>query len=87
MSKATTLVGLLAELGGGALEIHREGDTLAVAVIAFPNGRQMLAIERTYRDGIGILLDPTPEELEIARHGDLWKLWNSDRRTLLASIV
>jgi hypothetical protein len=34
--------------------------------------------------GTEILLDPTPEEVEIARSGDLWKIWNSGRPRLLA---
>jgi len=47
-------------------------------------GRQILIIERVYRNGTEILLDPTPEEVEIARSGDLWKIWNSGRPRLLA---
>jgi hypothetical protein len=86
---ALTLVQLLAELAGAELAFQRvaEEDLLAVAVVSLPGGRQLLAIERTYREGIGVLLDPTPEELEIARAGDLWQLWNSERRSLLYGAV
>jgi hypothetical protein len=86
-----TLAGLLAELMGAELSFQREDDlelaTLVVAVLTLPGGRQVIAVQRTYRDGIRVLIDPTPEELEIARDGDLWKLWNSERSALLMSIV
>ena len=53
--------------------------------------RQILVItfraRRTYREGVIYTLDPSEEEIEIAREGDLWKLWNSDRGILLAGIV
>ena len=54
---------------------------LAVAIVATPAGRRVLAMERTYRGGIHVLLDPTEEDLETARSGDLWKLWNLARTT------
>ena len=44
-------------------------------------------LERTYREGVVYILDPSEEEIDIVREGDLWKLWNSDRRVLLAGIV
>lgn len=84
---ATTLVQLLGELGGVELEFRRDDFVLAVAALSFKDGHQLLVIERTYREGIGVLLDPTPEELEIARSGDLWRLWNSERRRLLYGAV
>lgn len=87
MSGALSLVDLLTQLAGAELAFRREDDLLAVAVLTLPAGRQMLLIERTYRDGIGVLLDPTPEDLEVARTGDLWQLWNSERRSLLASAL
>jgi hypothetical protein len=52
-----------------------------------PAGRQILAIERTYREGLKVILDPTPEELEMVRNGKLWDLWSSDRAKSLFSIV
>jgi hypothetical protein len=87
MPDAMTLVQLLAELGGAELILRREESLLAVAVLVLKEGRQLLVIERTYREGIGVLLDPTPAEIEIARGGDLWKLWNSERTTLLYGAV
>ena len=87
MSDALTLVGLLAELGAVKVIDQRNDETLAVAVVGLPDGRRLLAIERTYREGIGIITDPTEEELRVAREGDLWQLWNSDRRRLLHSIA
>ena len=85
MPFAVTLVELLAQLVGAELSFRREADLLGVSALVLPGGRQILIIERVYRDGTGILLDPTPEELEIARGGDLWQIWNSERRSLLAS--
>ena len=34
-----------------------------------------------------MLLDPTPEEIEIARGGNLWQIWSSERTRYLASAV
>lgn len=83
-----TLVELLAELTGAELAFHREDEDewLAVVVVVTPAGRRVLAMERTYRQGIHILLDPTEEEVETARSGNLWSLWNSGRCRYLASI-
>jgi len=85
MPFAVTLVELLAQLAGAELSFRREADLLGVSAVVLPGGRQILIIERVYRHGTGILLDPTPEELEIARGGDLWQIWNSERRSLLTS--
>jgi hypothetical protein len=87
MSYAIGLVELLAQLAGAELSFRREdGENLmAVTVLALPSGRQVLFVERTYRDGTGVLLDPTPEEIEIARSGALWSLWNEERTRRLAS--
>jgi hypothetical protein len=82
-----TLVELLAEVTGAELVLRREDEMLAVAVVATPAGRRVLAMERTYRDGIHVLLDPTEEEIELARSGDLWKLWNLERSTYLSSVI
>jgi len=81
-----TLVELLAELGQVSLLVHRNEVTLAVAVFDL-QGRQLLVIERTYREGICVILDPTPEEIETARSGYLWNLWNSDRAKDLAGVI
>lgn len=87
MPEVLSLVELLAQLGGAELALRRENALIAVAVLSLPGGRQVLFVERTYRPGIGVVLDPTPEEIEIARSGELWQLWNSERSALLASAV
>lgn len=86
MGDAISLVELLTRLAGAELSFRREDedDLLAVALLALPAGRQVLFIERTYRDGTKVLLDPTPEEIETARSGGLWALWNSERSRYLA---
>jgi hypothetical protein len=87
MAYAISLVELLAQLAGAELSFRREDENelLAVTVLVLPSGRQVLFVERTYRDGTGVLLDPTPEEIETARSGNLWSLWNEERKRLLAS--
>jgi hypothetical protein len=87
MAYAIGLVELLAQLAGAELSFRREDEEnlMAVTVLALPSGRQVLFVERTYRDGTGVLLDPTPEELETARSGDLRSLWNEERTRRLAS--
>ena len=82
-----TLVELLTELTGAELVLRREDEMLIVAVLATPAGHRVLAMERTYRQGIHVLLDPTEEEIEMARSGDLWKLWNSGRAEYLSSVI
>lgn len=53
--------------------------TFPAAAVA-QEGQQLSTIFR-----IHILLDPTPEEVETARTGSLWEVWNSDRSLYLAS--
>ena len=86
MGYAISLVELLTQLAGAELLFRREDedDLFAVTVLVLPTGRQVLFVERTYRDGTGVILDPTPEEIETARRGDLWSLWNQERKRLLA---
>lgn len=87
MSPALSVVELLTQLAGAELSFWRESDLIVVAALTLPAGRQMLITERTYRDGVHILLDPTSEEIEIARDGDPWQIWNSERASYLASAV
>lgn len=88
MSQALTFVDLLFRLGASEVQ-HRRTDAdamLAVVVVGLGEGRRVLGIERTYRDGLRILFDPTDQEVEIARSGDLWQLWNSDRVVSVSSL-
>lgn len=87
MTTSLTLLELPSEIGGVDLSFRREDASIAVALIALPGGRQLLTVERTYREGICVLLDPTQDELEVARNGDLWQLWNSERARRLHSVV
>lgn len=86
MAYAISLVELLTQLAGAELSFRREdeNDLLVVTVLVLPNGQQALFVERTYRDGTRVLLDPTPEDFEIARSGNLWSLWNEERSRHLA---
>jgi hypothetical protein len=87
MSETLTFVELLFKLGATELVVSRTEPTLAVAVVALEDGRRLLAIERTYREGLCVRFDPTDEEVEIARSGDLWQLWSSDRAVPLTAVV
>ncbi len=86
-STTNSLIELLGELAGLEIEIRRHATTLATALLRRPDGPRLLLLERTYREGVVYILDPSEEEMEIAREGDLWKLWNSERGVLLAGIV
>lgn len=79
MPDAVDLLAILAELGAINLVLHRSDPTLEVAVVPLPDDRRILAVERTYRPGVCVIVDPTDEEMDVARKGDLWQLWNSDR--------
>ena len=87
MSETLTFVEFLFRLGATELVVSRTEPTLAVAVVALADGCRLLAIERTYREGLCVLFDPTDEEVDIARSGDLWQLWSSDRAASLMSVV
>ncbi len=79
MPDAIDLLAILDELGAVDLVLHRSDATLEVAVVQLPNDHRVLAVERTYRPGVCVLVDPTEEEMDVAREGDLWRLWNSER--------
>ena len=83
---AVDLLRVLSQLGAFDLTLHRTDGVLAVAIVDLPEDRRVLAVERTYRPGVSLILDPTPEEVTIAREGDLWQLWNSERAKDLYSI-
>jgi hypothetical protein len=75
-----TLVELLAGYAGVTLETRRDDPCLQGALLVFGSGGQrLIVVERTYREGIVALVDPTEEEVAMLRQGDLWKIWNSDR--------
>ncbi len=73
------LLEFLADHAGVKLETRRDDPCLQGALMMFGDGRRVIVVERTYREGIVALIDPTEEEISIFRHGDLWKIWNSDR--------
>ncbi len=87
MKHASSLIELLGELAGVEVEFRRSDETLATAIVRTPDGRRLIFVERTYREGVGFILDPSEAELQIAREGDLSRLWNSERRVLLQGIV
>lgn len=81
-----TLIELLANHTGVTLETRRDDPCLQGALLIFGSERRLIVVERTYREGIVALTDPTEEEVSILRHGDLWKIWNSGRGEDLAVV-
>jgi hypothetical protein len=79
MPDAIDLLAILAELGAVDFVLHRSDPTLEVAIVQLPDDHRVLAVERTYRSGVCVIVDPTEEEMVVAREGDLWRLWNSER--------
>lgn len=73
------LLELLADHETIKLETRRDDPCLHGAFIAFGNERRLIIVERTYREGMVALLDPTEEEVRIFHEGDLWTIWNSDK--------
>ncbi len=74
-----TLLELLADRTGIQLEARRDDPCLQAALITFSDGRRLIIVERTYREGLVGLLDPAEEEIATFRKGDLWGIWNSGR--------
>jgi hypothetical protein len=82
-----TLLELLHRLGGADIELRRSNATLSAALIRIAGGGRVFVIERTYREGLRVMMNPTPEDVETIRSGDLWSLWNSGRLRWLAGAV
>ena len=79
MRGAMGVLELLEGLGGAKVVLRRDGVSLAAALVKTVVGRQLILVERIYRGGTCVLLDPTEDETETAATGDLWQLWNSER--------
>ena len=76
-----TIVDLLVEYARAVTVCRRETPELEAVTLAFPDGRQMILLERTYRAGVTVILDPTEADLAAMREAaDLGELWNSDRK-------
>lgn len=84
---ALSLLELLDRLGGARLAGRWTETTLTAALLEVGHGRRVLVIERTYREGIKVLLDPSAEELETARSLRLCDLWGSERSRLLYGAI
>jgi hypothetical protein len=82
-----SLLELLSGLGGAQLLERWTDGTLAAGLVGLSGDRRLLLVERTDREGIKVLLDPTATELAAAREGHLWDLWNADRAELLAGAI
>lgn len=81
-----TIIDLLTTYAGAAVTHRRDQPELAAVAIALPDGRRLILMERTYRDGVVVITDPTDDELAALQTADLWKLWNSTRTARVTGI-
>lgn len=81
-----TIVDLLTTYAGAAVTHRRDQPELAAVAIAFPDGRRLILMERTYRDGVVVIADPSDDELTTLQTADLWAMWNSSRPARVAGI-
>lgn len=74
------MIDALRLLGADRIEEIGEGHTIQHLIVACTGRscRRALIVERTYRAGVYVLLDPTDDEIAAARK-DGWSAWNSDR--------
>ena len=82
-----TIVELLTKFFGANVIAQRTDVTMSAVALRVSDGRRLILVERTYREGLSLLLEPTDEEIEIIRSGDLLELWNSDRAVPLDDIA
>lgn len=85
--EALSLLALLAEMGTPELEERWSEPPLVACLLRDSGGRRLVVIERTYREGIAALPDPTEAEIAAGRAGRLWKLWNSERARPLTGAI
>jgi len=69
---------LLLEHGARVVEHSIADPCVQWALFALADGRRLLFVERTYREGSTVILDPTEEELAACR-ADPWTAWHSPR--------
>jgi len=60
---------------------------LASAIITFPDGRRLMVLERTYREGIRAIPEPTDQEISRIKGSQVWDLWNSGRSEIADGAV
>ena len=77
----------LAALGGGEIVVRRSEALLIATVLRFVAGRQVLAVERTYRFGVKVIPDPSAADVDTVASGDLRELWNSERAECVDFVV
>ena len=82
-----SLMELLDEMGGPNVELRRSAGGVSVALVAMTRDLKILIAERTYRDGVCCIVEPTSEEIQSAESGDPWKIWNSERAVPMSSVV
>lgn len=88
MEPSVTFLAFLSEHAGLELVARRDDDAcLAAALVKLSHGRRAIFVERTYRDGVAVIVDPSDGEVATFHAGDLWDIWNSKRAQRLGGIV
>jgi len=82
-----TLLDLLASYAGAWVVERGNDPCLASALITFPDGRRLIVLERTYREGIRMIQAPTDEEISRMKGTHVWELWGSDRAEIVDGAV
>lgn len=82
-----TIVELLTNLFGVTVIAQRTDAMMSAVALRVSEGRRLIMVERTYREGLVVLLEPTDADIEIIQSGDLGALWDSDRAVPLDDIA
>ena len=82
-----TIAELLTNFFSANIIVSKNDATLEAVALYAAGGRRLILLQRTYREGLAVLLDPNDGDIEAIRTGDLWTLWNSDRATGLDNLT
>lgn len=68
----------LLDLGAQVVERNTDDPCVQWVLVHLTDGRRVLFVERTYREGSTIIVNPSDEEIAGYRK-DPWTAWNSPR--------
>ena len=86
-TRRMTIVELLTSLFGVTVIAQRNDATMSAVALRVSDGRRLIMVERTYREGLKVLLQPTDADIELIQGGDLSALWKSDHAVPLDDIA
>jgi hypothetical protein len=75
-----TIIEVVQLLGLGArlVESGTQDPSIQWVLVRLADGRRLLVVERTYREGSTVLMEPSDEEIARCRT-DPWTAWNATR--------